>query len=163
MGDWIDDLERNVKDRETAQLEKDKIRVYKSKIISAKLPIFWKELNEQIDGDCAKIKERLPDKIEYHCRKEEGGANSFRLIPMKDRGPLCVLDVSLNIDGQCINVSEQHIGARYSPREQRIEISAELSENNGLLLRYRHDVYNTAQALSQDLIKRCISNKEMDG
>jgi len=152
---WIDDLANTEKDKKHSEAKRAEIRLRKHELIQERFPMFWKELTKQVDKDCSELKEKLPNCIDYHIRKDDlpsGGllpSGGFTLT-CEAAPPLRRLSVQPTIEAECIDVSGGHIN-------QRIEMS--IAGDNTLVFTWEGKNYTTPEELSQALIRYCMSGK----
>lgn len=146
---WIDDLKKEVEEGKTEKARQDDIRLRKDKIIEAKLPAFWEELLQQIEGQCAALKKELPDTNQYHLCMQR---THYGFILASETLPLRKLFGELNINGQCIDITADYKG-------RRLSIDVDAAHDNGLRLRFEGIQYFTAEELARALVMDCIRGK----
>jgi hypothetical protein len=156
VSDWIDDLKRKTKEQEDNKLRQEEIRLHKSKIIKGRLPMFWQVLMQRIQVDCLKLKETFPNENQYHCHMEATG-NGFKLTGGKL--PFHILEVEVNLDGQCIDIFESTKNDRFSePVPGRAtQIGIDVTNDEDLMLQYKEKVHTVPETLSQQLISLVLA------
>jgi len=143
---WIDDLISREKTKEAEESKRDDVRLHNAKVISALFPVFWKEVVEQIEKDCLRLKKELPNRIEYHIHTNLT-AEGFKLT-REASPPLREILVQPNCDGRCIHISGGHT---------RETVSIVLKGENALSFTWREKIFTTPQELSRALIEYCAS------
>jgi hypothetical protein len=152
MTSWIDDLEKQEREKKTDEVRRGEMILNKSKIISGKLPVFWEALQEQINAQCLQLSEKFPNDTKYHCHKEPV-SNGF--ILMNEHPPMRKLHVWLNVDGEFIDVVAEETG----DRQGRTQIGIDVLSDYGLSFYYNGKHYTRADDLAGALIKWCLSIK----
>lgn len=153
MTDWIDDLKRKTKEEQDYRLRQEEIVLHKSKTIKARLPKFWKVLVEQIQTDCLKLKETFPNEDRYHCEMEAVG-NSLKVI--SKNLPRRILEVELNVEGQCIDVSESRQSDTLSEPISGKTGQIKIDLNNDLIFSYHEKDCKTPEELSRLLFSKVL-------
>jgi len=150
MTDWIDDIVTKEKQRQSNKLEKEKMTLYKDRMIKALFPAFWKALQKQINKDCLELKEKLPDSTKHHIQIEDSTDEKFTLT-CEEAPPFHQISVQHNINGQRIEISGGHT-------TEHIDI--DIVNDKTLIFTWEGRTYKTEQQISQALIKYCLGCKE---
>lgn len=152
MTDWIDDLKEKDERAKANEVRKEEIRLNKDKVISAKLPEFWKDLIEEIDRQCAKLTETFSSNERRQLHRKNSSHEGF--IILRGKYAVSQLTVIPNFNGQFINVIEGGTGDIYdlTPSGRRMKITADVNNNNDLELWYEGAKYTTAAQLAEALL-----------
>jgi hypothetical protein len=103
MSSWVDDLKRQDVERQEAAANSDAIRLHNAKMIRAKAPALWSLLIVKIETDLKKLREAFPQDMTRHADLIKRG-ETYTL--QGKRLPITVMELSLNLDGSCINISQ---------------------------------------------------------
>jgi hypothetical protein len=153
MTDWIDDLTKDAKEKAETRQRKEEMQLHKAKIVEGALPRFWREFENRVVADCAKVKEQNPGNKELHC-SIQSLQSGLRLT--NDAYPLRKLTLRLNMEGQCIDVDEEAPEKpRYSGAGDTM-IKIGVTDDDNLVFSYKDKEYIASADLSEALIEPFI-------
>lgn len=155
MPDWIDKLKGGDDKRADDQRRNEELRLHNAKVIRAKAPKFWNAVIEQIKADSEKLRVAFPHDISRHCDLIQSG-DSYRLQGKKL--PIQIIEMSLNLDGQCVDILEGTKSDRYTNANvlsQQGAMSITVWQGGEDLQFYWNGVYySEPELLAERLIKR---------
>jgi hypothetical protein len=148
MSDWIDRFKQGQAHAADRARDEATLRLHKADVIKAQMPAFWSHLKTCIATDCARLRQELPDKPQYHCTLDNQSDRSFRLI--NTIPPRVYLIVEYNADGQCIDINESRDFVQQTP--ERLKISTTSDED--ILIMYGHEHITAPEQLAEHLCRR---------
>lgn len=160
MSDWIDDLTKKEAARKQSEQLSNESRLHDAQILSAKLPLFWQQLVEQVEADCVRLKSRSPDNRAWHCKVTKRGPLGFRIENEKPTLPRYAFLYVCNTDGKTIDITELETHDVYQRQEEtlrREQIHLQIDvASNFLVLFWRGQKYDMPAQLGEAIIKRAI-------
>lgn len=157
MSDWIKSLKREDDEAEKASELSTKLRLHEAKGITAKAPAFWNDLVDCLRDDAAQLRETFPQDNERQCSVSPRG-NSCSVQGQK--APFTVLNLSLNLDGMCIDARwDSGDRKREQPTQSSTRFNLRLDVAEDLFVSDGSQTHTTPAHLAEYLIKRVCNIK----
>ena len=154
MTDWIDNLKKTERDESDAARKKEDLRLHDAAMIRAKAPEFWKTTIHFIHRDCTKLAEQFPGDRNLHCHVIGNPTNGIRCF---SGGPLPnqVIDIDLNLDGQCLEIQEGTRVDRGDDFDEERSYQAEFSvgQEEQLIISFKGKFYESADSFAGSVIR----------
>jgi hypothetical protein len=150
MSQFIENLKRATQAQTETLQRQAALRLHNADVLRAKAPIFWDATKTILRTECGEMQRNFPNDPRYNpfVNEQMGFTLNGKKMPRK------ILMVDLNLDGQCLTVSE---ATKYSLIEQPIfdyiaPISIAVGSEEELVFTFRGRPLDTPESLAEAMI-----------
>jgi hypothetical protein len=152
MSNWVDELKRSKDANNREQRQAREMAIHRDGVIRAKAPAFWENVIDRMREDLADLRSNFPADASLHAQVI-AHRDGFTLE--NETRPVRVLDLRLNAEGHCVELSESR---KFDNFEQtafraRYPVGMKVDENEDVVFVWRGAECKEPRQLAKLLIE----------